>query len=130
MIPALNIHYSRASDLLHPDLLRSEPTVPVAACRDQFDNWRSRIVAPPGRFLFSADPVVSDSGLPDLVARAARQIAVVQLAESTLAYLMGSRCCETDQLSEVAWQRFSDGPTGWGRVQAICDFVNGHIDFG
>ncbi len=37
---------------------------------------------------------------------------------------------ETDQLSEIAWQRFGHGPTGWARVQAICDFVHRHIEFG
>jgi len=55
---------------------------------------------------------------------------VEQLPESTLVYLLGSRYCETDQLSDIAWQRFGAGPTGWARVQAICDFVHRHIEFG
>jgi transglutaminase-like putative cysteine protease len=52
------------------------------------------------------------------------------LPEEALLYLLGSRYCETDQLSEFAWQRFGSGPTGWRRVQAICDFVHRHIVFG
>jgi transglutaminase-like putative cysteine protease len=55
---------------------------------------------------------------------------VEQLPEATLVYLLGSRYCETDLLSEMAWQRFGHGPTGWERVQAICDFVHSHITFG
>ena len=58
------------------------------------------------------------------------QTPVEQLPEATLVYLLGSRYCETDQLSEIAWQRFGSGPTGWARVQAICDFVHRHIEFG
>ncbi|MGZ3397032.1 MAG: transglutaminase-like domain-containing protein, partial [Isosphaeraceae bacterium] len=33
-------------------------------------------------------------------------------------------------LSETAWALFDKTPTGWGRVQAICDFVHQHIQFG
>jgi transglutaminase-like putative cysteine protease len=41
-----------------------------------------------------------------------------------------SRYCETDRLSEVAWRLFEKSPPGWGRIQAICDFVHRHIAFG
>jgi transglutaminase-like putative cysteine protease len=130
MILALNIHYSRAADLVRPDLLMTRPAVPVASYRDLFGNWCSRVVAPQGDFTISADALVHDSGAPDLVALDAQQIPVEELPESTLVYLLGSRYCETDQLSEIAWQRFGSGPTGWQRVQAICDFVHDHIEFG
>jgi len=130
MIVTLSIHYSRTSDLLEPDHLRTAPSVPVTAYRDLFGNWCSRLVAPAGRFVLSSDARVRDSGQPDIVVPSAVQTPVEYLPESTLVYLLGSRYCETDQLSEVAWQRFGDGPTGWARVQAICDFVHGHIEFG
>jgi transglutaminase-like putative cysteine protease len=42
---------------------------------------------------------------------------------------MGSRYCETDRLSQIAWDLFGTIPPGWGRVQAICDFVHNHIRF-
>jgi transglutaminase-like putative cysteine protease len=130
MILALSIHYSRASDLVRPDLLVTSPAVPVTAYRDLFGNWCSRLVAPPGRFVLSTDALVNDSGLPDVVAPQATQTPVEHLPESTLVYLLGSRYCETDQLSDIAWQHFGAGPTGWARVQAICDFVHRHIEFG
>ena len=130
MILALNIHYSRASDLIEPDHLRTVPSVPVTAYRDLFGNWCSRIVAPPGHFVLSTDALVKDSGQADIVMPSAVQTPVELLPESTLVYLLGSRYCETDQLSETAWQHFGHGPTGWARVQAVCDFVHHHIEFG
>jgi len=48
----------------------------------------------------------------------------------TLVFLRGSRYCETDRLSETAWNLFGQTPPGWGRVQAICDYVHRHITFG
>jgi len=130
MLLALSIHYSRASDLVRPDHLVTIPSVPVTAYRDLFGNWCSRLVAPAGRFVLSTDALVNDSGAADIVAPWAMQTPVELLPDSTLVYLLGSRYCETDRLSEIAWQRFGAGPTGWARVQAICDFVHHHIEFG
>jgi len=130
MILTLNIHHSRAADLVRPDLLYTSPAVPVTAYHDMFGNWCSRIVAPAGRFVLSTDALVNDSGMPDIVAPWATQTPVELLPESTLVYLLGSRYCETDQLSEIAWHHFGHGPTGWARVQAICDFVHQRIEFG
>ena len=130
MILALSIHYSRASDLVRPDHLVTSPAVPTTAYRDLFGNWCTRLVAPAGRFVLSTDAVVNDSGATDTVAPWAQQTPVEFLPESTLLYLLGSRYCETDLLTPVAWQHFGNGPTGWARVQAICDFVHHHIRFG
>jgi len=104
--------------------------VPVSAYRDLFGNWCSRLVAPAGTFLLSSDALVRDSGLPEVVATEAVQTPVEYLPESTLVYLLGSRYCETELLSNIAWQLFGAGPTGWARVQAICDFVHHRIEFG
>ena len=130
MILALSIHYSRAADLVRPDHLMTSPSVPVTSYRDMFGNWCSRLVAPEGRFVISADALVHDSGVADVVMPQLAQTPVERLPESTLVFLLGSRYCETDQLSQMAWQLFGTGPTGWQRVQAICDFVHGHIEFG
>ena len=130
MIFNLNVHFTRASDLIGRDNLTFDPSVPVASYRDSFGNWCTRIVAPKGRTRVGADALVNDSGLPDVVVPQARQLAVQDLPEEALLFLMGSRYCETDRLSETAWSLFGNGPTGWGRVQAICDYVNRHITFG
>ena len=130
MILTLNIHYTRVSDIVVPDHLITDPSVPIAGYRDGFGNWCSRIVAPPGQIRLTADAVVNDSGEPDVVAPSAQQIPVPDLPEETLVFLLGSRYCETDRLSEAAWDLFGNSPPGWERVQAICDFVHDHIAFG
>src|SRR6202163_4729201 len=78
----------------------------------------------------AADGTVRDSGLPDVVVPSASQHAVEDLPADTLVYLLGSRYCETDRLSDIAWKLFEATPLGWPRVQAICDFVHRHIAFG
>ena len=130
MIVILNVHYSRFADLERPDHLITDPAVPIESYRDAFGNWCCRLVAPAGRFTMGTDGVVRDAGLPDPVVPDAEQHAVEDLPASTLEYLLGSRYCETDVLSDEAWRLFGNTPTGWARVQAICDFVHGHIRFG
>lgn len=130
MILLLNIHYSRASDIVTSDFLTTDPTVPMTAYRDAFGNWCTRIVAPVGRIRLRSSAVIRDTAEPDVVVTSAQQHAVEELPEETLVYLLGSRYCETDRLSEVAWQLFSESPPGWSRVQAICDYVHNHISFG
>ena len=130
MILTLSVHYSRISDLIVPDHLVADPPVPMTAYRDSFGNWCSRIVAPKGTLRLSTDAVVNDSGLPDIVASDSRQTPVEALPDDTLLFLLGSRYCETDRLSDVAWRMFGTTPPGWPRVQAICDYVHRHITFG
>jgi transglutaminase-like putative cysteine protease len=130
MVFNLNVHYTRVSDLVGRDDLKFEPSIPVTGYRDTFGNWCTRIVAPTGRTRITADAIVKDSGAPDVIVPQARQVPVEDLPDDTLLFLLGSRYCETDQLSVTAWKLFGDAPTGWGRVQAICDFVHRHITFG
>jgi transglutaminase-like putative cysteine protease len=130
MIFNLNVHFTRVSDLVGRDDLLFDPPVPIAAYRDSFGNWCTRIVAPKGRTRVSADATVNDSGAPDVIVPDAQQHPVQDLPEETLLFLLGSRYCETDRLSEIAWNLFGQAPMGWGRVQAICDYVHRHITFG
>ena len=129
MILMLNVHYSRASDIVTPDCLTTDPATPVTAYRDGFGNWCSRIVAPMGRIRLTSTAVVRDSAQPDVLTPGAQQHVLQELPEETLVFLLGSRYCETDLLSEAAWSRFGQSPPGWARVQAICDFVHNHISF-
>ena len=130
MILALSIHYSRASDIIIPDYLITDPSVPIGGYRDAFGNWCTRIVAPGGRIRIKTDALIRDTGQPDRVVPDARQHAVQDLPEETLVFLLASRYCETDLLSQAAWDLFGHTPMGWGRVQAICDHVHRHIAFG
>jgi transglutaminase-like putative cysteine protease len=129
MILLVNIHYSRASDMVVPDHLTTEPSIPFTAYRDGFGNWCNRLLAPAGRLGLKADGIIRDSGLPDEFVPDAKHHSVEELPEETLVFLLGSRYCETDLLSQTAWQLFDSTPPGWWRVQAICDFVHKHIAF-
>jgi transglutaminase-like putative cysteine protease len=130
MLLMLNIHFTRVADLITPDHLITSPAIPITAYRDTFGNWCSRIVAPQGELRLSTNAVVNDTGQPDVTVALAQQHPVEELPEEALVFLLGSRYCETDLLSEVAWNLFGKAPTGWGRVQAVCDFVHQHITFG
>jgi transglutaminase-like putative cysteine protease len=130
MILLLNVHYSRASDLERPDLLITDPAVAIEAYRDGFGNWCNRLVAPAGAMTVSTDGVIRDAGGSDPVDQSAEQHPVEQLPGDVLTYLLPSRFCESDLLSNFAWGRFNHEPPGWKRVQAICDFVHDHVRFG
>jgi transglutaminase-like putative cysteine protease len=130
MILALSIHESRYGDLERPDFLITNPSVPVTGYRDLFGNWCNRIVAPAGKFTLSTNSLLRDSGLADTQAPWAGQVPVEYLPQEALVFLLGSRYCETEPLVPIAWQMFGSGPTGWARVQAVCDFVHQHIEFG
>ena len=130
MILTVHVHHSRASDLARPDNMITAPAVPTAAYRDGFGNWCTRLVAPQGHFKVTSEAIVNDSGTADPAFPGAMQHQVQDLPEETLVFLLGSRYCETDKLSEFAWKQFSSGPPGWARVQAVCDFVHNHIQFG
>jgi transglutaminase-like putative cysteine protease len=129
MILALSIHYSRASDIVIPDFLTTDPPVSIGGYRDGFGNWCTRLLAPIGRMRITADALIRDGGLPDPVFPAAVQHAVQDLPEETLVFLLGSRYCETDLLSEAAWDMFGKSPLGWERVQTICDHVRNRVEF-
>ena len=129
MLLMLSVHPSRRDDLETADWVRTDPMVDVRQYIDGFGNICSRILAPAGRMVISADFVIRDSGLVDDYAPEAEQIAVHNLPDETLVYLLGSRYCETDHLSELAWSLFGATPLGWPRVQAIMDYVHNHITF-
>jgi transglutaminase-like putative cysteine protease len=130
MVLMLNVHPSRALDVIKPDHLRITPSLPVARYTDAFGNICTRLVAPPGQVEISTDALVWDSGLPEAVEPNARQHEVAELPHDALVFLLASRYCETDRLMQDAWARFGKTPLGWPRVQAICDFVHSHVRFG
>ena len=129
MLLMLNIHPSRVGDMLHPDPIHTNPFVPVHTYEDRYGNRCGRIVAPAGRITLSGSTVVRDHGAPDAVHPDAIQHPVEDLPADALLYLLGSRYCETDLLTETAWKLFGSAPTGWGRVKAVCDFVQDRIKF-
>ncbi|SFJ81513.1 Transglutaminase-like enzyme, putative cysteine protease [Celeribacter neptunius] len=129
MIALLNVHFSRVSDLEYPDHIITTPRVPMSGYRDRFGNWCTRIVAPQGNFTIETQTIIADNGLPDARPSTGVQTPVENLPNEVLVYLLGSRYCETDTLSDKAWKLFQHTPPGHARVQAICNYVHGQIRF-
>ena len=130
MILALSVHPSRMPDLVGPHQVMFDPPIAATEYRDMFGNICHRIVAPTGRTTISARFDITDSGLPDLVVPDARQVPVEELPDDALVFLLASRYCETDRLSDLAWSLFGGTEPGWARVQAICDYAHQRIRFG
>jgi transglutaminase-like putative cysteine protease len=125
----LSVHPSRLEDLSEPLRIVFDPPVPSQTYTDHFGNICTRVVMPPDILAVSTRNVVSDSGLPDAVEPDAGQIAVENLPDEALEFLLGSRYCETDRFSDTAWSLFGRLPPGWARVQAICDYVHDRLTF-
>jgi transglutaminase-like putative cysteine protease len=129
MILNLNVHYSRTSDLMQPDTLVTEPSVPLSMYRDSFGNWCTRTIAPAGLFRITTDAVIRDSGLVEPEFPYAYEHTVQSLPDEALQFLLPSRYCETELLAVHAWNMFGSMMPGWSRVQAICDYVHEHVAF-
>ena len=130
VVYVLHIHPSRKGDLVTPENFRTEPVLPMEEYVDDFGNHCGRVNAPPGIIRFLNDAVVKDPGELDRYVPDAQQQDVRDLPVETISFLLPSRYCEVDsELLDFAWQTFSRTPLGWPRVQAICDFVHGHLRF-
>jgi transglutaminase-like putative cysteine protease len=129
MIALLNVHPSRAHDLLEPDEVRVEPNIPVTSYIDDFGNRCARFVAPEGHLRLSSSTLIRDSGFPDTLNLEAREAPVGDLPHHVLTYLLNSRYCEVDRFVHLAFELFGTVDRGWNRVQYICNWVHNHVAF-
>jgi transglutaminase-like putative cysteine protease len=129
MLANLSVHPSRNKDLRTAQRIFTTPDVPIYDYMDSFGNTCSRLTIPEGGISISCGFVIEDSFEPDPVVPDACQLAVEELPDEVLLYLLGSRYCETDRLVDVAWSEFGGTAVGWSRVQAIVSFVHEHIRF-
>ncbi len=130
MMAALHVHPSRVQDLREPEDLILEPAVKTETYIDSYGNRCTRFQAPAGLLRLSCNTLIEDSGLPDEVNTGAREIPVNDLPHEVLPYLLNSRYCEVDRLSNIALELFASSPPGWSRVQAICSWVHAKVAFG
>jgi transglutaminase-like putative cysteine protease len=129
VVALLNVHPSRKADLREPDEIQISSGSARGEYLDTFGNRCTRIVAPQGSLRLSSSTLIRDSGEPDPVDWNAKQVPPEKLPPETLQFLLASRYCEVDKLSDLAWSQFGSVPRGWPAVQAICDWVNQHITF-
>jgi transglutaminase-like putative cysteine protease len=130
MMLQISIRPERRADLKSPEVITATPAVPLRTYSDGFGNVCTRLLAPPGVLTLSADFLVEDSGEPDFVNLQARQTPVSELPDDVLVFLLGSRYCDTQKLSDLAWSRFGGVQPGWARVQAILDYAHDRVTFG
>jgi transglutaminase-like putative cysteine protease len=134
-ITMLDVHPDRRADITTPDELRVTDVLtgkkqpPIESYQDSFGNICRRILAPQGGMVLEAHGVIYDSGFPDPIDAEMEAHTPDDLPQETLIYLLGSRYCEIDKLSQLAWKKFGSIAGGWAKVQAICDFVHEHIRF-
>jgi transglutaminase-like putative cysteine protease len=129
MILQLNVHPCRTMDLRSPDIVSTSPNHATSAYLDVFGNRVTRVEAPPGIITFHNDFLIEDSGQPEETPLDAPVPPVSKLPDECLVFLLSSRYCDSDSLSDFAWAKFGAIPGGAARVQAICDFAHAHIRF-
>jgi transglutaminase-like putative cysteine protease len=130
LICLLDIHPDRRRDISSEAPFQVFPPTPSMTYLDSFGNQCRRLMAPPGDMTLRLDGTIVDSGERDEVAPQAHEVPVEQLPHHLLTFLIGSRYCETDRLSQTAWDLFGGLKPGWSRVQAISDFVHQRLTFG
>jgi transglutaminase-like putative cysteine protease len=114
----------------HEDVpFQTTPPHPVKTDRDAFGNVVRRFVAQPGETRIKLEGTVRDSGLVDERDPSATRLAPTSLPVETLLYLGGSRYCETDKLSQLAWDIFGGAPADTQLVEDICGFVHQNVVF-
>ncbi len=106
------------------------PNVPLREYTDAFGNICWRLVLPGGPLTVRYDAVVEMAHEADPVVPDARIHPVDELPDDVLVFTLPSRLVESDLMVGRAWEMFGSTPATWERVQAICDFVHGHITFG
>src|ERR1019366_3387326 len=130
VLALLHVHPSRNEDLLEADEIRTSAISSRDEYIDSFGNRCLRIMALPGTLRLWNSTLVADSGQPDPVDWTAPQIPVHMLPVEAMPFLLSSRYCEVDRLSDLAWQLFGNTAPGWPMVQAICDWVHQNVTFG
>jgi transglutaminase-like putative cysteine protease len=130
MVCLLDTHHEAQQQVKWQGAFRSDPPIETEIYRDVHGNDVRRFMSPAGKLTISRDQVFECDGSTDPVIGDAREVPLSEIPSEYLIYLLGSRYCETDKLSNIAWNLFGNVAPGWQRVQAICDFVNNHLTFG
>ena len=113
MVCLMSLSEDLKDRLLVPESFFTTPSIPTRIYFDTFGNRCRRLLAPYGDLTLWGDATIEDSGEVDPAAPGAAEIPVADLPDACLLYLMGSRYCETDRLSQTAWDLFGATPPGW-----------------
>ncbi|MEA2708154.1 MAG: hypothetical protein QOF78_755 [Phycisphaerales bacterium] len=131
MLLMLHTHRSVAARLQRPEQLLIEPGA-LASHNfiDSFGNVATRVIAPAGKVRFWGDNVIEDSGEAEPTIDGAKLHLIEELPDDCIRFLLASRYCEVDRMSQTAWDLFGKTPATWERVAAVLDWVHDHVEFG
>lgn len=107
---------------------RLDPSIPVYEFTDNYGNLCQRLVSPPGLFSIHT---VADVMTSDYVDQApgAPFVAVQNLPDGVLSYLLPSRYCESEQFNQMAAEITAGYALGYDQVSAITDWLRTHIRY-
>ena len=107
----------------------SQPPMELRSYTDLYGNPCTRAVLPAGRSSVGYHAVATVPDATEDADTGAAQATPDELPDDTLIYTLPSRYCLPDVLGDEAWSRFGTLPADYRRVQAICDYVHGHLEF-
>lgn len=105
------------------------PTASFSDLVDMYGNHARRVVIGAGKASLRYDAEVTTSSALDEVGPIAVQHQVEDLPGEILIYMLASRYCLSDMLSDAALNLFGATPLGWERVQAVCSWVHENVRF-
>lgn len=107
----------------------AEPAVPSSTYTDLYGNLCRRLTLPRGHSTVSYRATVIVPDATEDVDESARELPPEDLPDDVLIFTLPSRYALPDVLGKEAWSRFGSLTPGYGRVQAVCDYVNRHLTF-
>ncbi len=129
VLTKMDVHASARTGIVREAEFRVSPRVSLETLTDDNGNVMRRFNAAGGQVSMALDGIYEVDGAPDAINIDAPMTPVGELPSDVLPFLLGSRYCETDLLSDFAWRQFGGAKPGWATVQDICDFVHSRLSF-
>jgi transglutaminase-like putative cysteine protease len=105
------------------------PPGPARTYVDAYGNGCDRLTLPVGESVLRYEATVEvPPGYEDWD-KGAAAVAIEDLPDEAFVYLLPSRFCWPDMLHDEAWELFESVEPGWGRVQAVCDWVHENVRY-
>jgi transglutaminase-like putative cysteine protease len=96
---------------------------------DLYENRCERFSVDAGASVIAYEAELLLSDPADLILPELAELPVAELPDEVLSFVLPSRFCLPDELGNEAWERFGHLAPGWARVQAVVDFVHGHLEW-
>ncbi|MCU1503399.1 MAG: transglutaminase domain protein [Ilumatobacteraceae bacterium] len=121
-------HFTEAGHIVETRFL-IDPLSDSSMYHDPFGNSCRRVDLAAGQVTLTFDALVNLSDVADPEEWDAQEVGPAELPDDALMFVLPSRYCESDLLVGEAFERFGAVPPGWGRVQAISDWVHESMRF-